>query len=325
MRFDIIGAGALGLLFGGKLAAAGECVTFWTRTAEQAITLAREGIRISEEGDEIEVDSRQFGVRVLSEQSEPVKRTETDWVFLMLKQTQIDTAFTDHLEKWEGPLNVVCFQNGMGHLEKLSRVMNPHCTLYSAVTTEGAKRLDSSKVVRSGKGETRIGILARRAVTEEVNSGQSLVDRMTKIMNTAGFRTLLSNDIERDIYRKLLINSVINPLTALWRVPNGELPATEVRRGVMKQLCEEGEAVLRAEGIDCGEGLFEQILSVCQSTKDNISSMLKDVQQGVATEIDYINGRFVEMAARSGVDVPGHKMICTLIRGLPDVPRRRLK
>lgn len=316
MHIDIIGAGALGLLFGGKLAAAGESVTLWTRTAEQADTLKRAGIRILEEGTESIIQSKQFQVRVLSEQSDSVKRMEDDWAFLMLKQTQIDAAFTERFEKWEGPLNVVCFQNGMGHLERLSRTINSSYTLYSAVTTEGAKRLDSFTVARSGRGETRIGCVDKKAVAEEVNSGRVTVERMTKIMNRAGFTTLLSNEIERDIYRKLLINAVINPLTALWRIPNGELPATEVRRAVMKQLCEEGEVILRAEGIDCGDGLFEHILSICQSTRDNISSMLKDVQQGVPTEVDYINGRFVEMAARSGLDAPGHRMICTLIRGL---------
>ncbi|MEC2344202.1 2-dehydropantoate 2-reductase [Paenibacillus barengoltzii] len=309
MKVDIIGAGALGLLFGGKLAASGVPVRFWTRTAEQAEKLNKEGIRLTEaDGSTTVVHGKRFKALPAGESGVPERAAE--WLVLTTKQRHIDAKLLSFLKQIVGPeTKVVCFQNGIGHLELIGKAL-PGIPLYAAITTEGAKRLDECSVNRAGQGTTQIGANGDMADLE------SHAESFVKLLVKAGFTALLSKDIGREVYRKLLINAVINPLTALWRLNNGQLLENDERMGLLQQLCDEGLQVYEAYGIPHDADMFNQIVKVCRSTSTNISSMLKDVQQGAPTEIDQINGKIVEMARSKGVAVPGHEMVWRLVRAL---------
>ncbi|MED4955156.1 2-dehydropantoate 2-reductase [Paenibacillus macerans] len=315
MRIDIIGAGALGLLFGGKLAEAGERVRFWTRTAEQAELLRREGVELTEPDGTIHIiEGKRFAADALEQTAGTDLAEEPDWLLLMTKQGHITEALLSACGRLAGKhTNIVCFQNGAGHLERI-RQMIPGQVLYAAITTEGAKRADGRRITRAGFGETHVGV--DQAMDFLEFSGESLV----KLLRKAGFNAFLSNDIGKEMFRKLLINAVINPLTAIWRIPNGQLLESEARKAAMRQLCDEGERIFRANGIAYDADIYAQILEVCRSTAGNTSSMLKDVLAGNPTEIDFINGRLAEMARAKQVAAPGHELVWQLIRGMqPDM------
>ncbi|GGH26465.1 ketopantoate reductase family protein [Paenibacillus segetis] len=330
MKFEIVGAGALGLLFGAKLVEAGHEVTFWTRTLEQAELLIKDGISLGEKGGHPKViNSNKFCVYQGQAELALRKNQAADWVFITTKQRHIDEELLTLIKTLHGPKSeTVCFQNGIGHLKKISMLLDGK-EIHAAVTTEGATRIGAQSVIRSGVGKTTIGVVGRSSHTHlqndenlELNgviNGESLV----KILVNAGFPAFLSKDIDREIFRKLMINAVINPLTALWRIPNGELLDTDERRDLLRQLCVEGEAIYRANGILYDPALYEQILEVCRSTASNVSSMLNDVLQGAPTEVDFINGRLVEMARSKGVPAPGHEMVWRLIRGLTSTDQVR--
>ncbi|MFD1904841.1 ketopantoate reductase C-terminal domain-containing protein [Paenibacillus rhizoplanae] len=103
------------------------------------------------------------------------------------------------------------------------------------------------------------------------------------------------------IYRKLLINAVINPLTAIWRVQNGELLASPERVHIMKELYTEAIGIFEACGITLEQGAWEAILEVCRATSGNTSSMLADVLAARETEIRWINGSIVNMGLQQDV------------------------
>ncbi|HEY4390267.1 MAG TPA: 2-dehydropantoate 2-reductase [Paenibacillus sp.] len=326
MKVDIIGAGALGLLFGGKLAAGGVQVRFWTRTTEQARLLMEEGVNIEEPNSALlhiapsmilthSVNDIVDGSMNISEEEVP------DWIFVTTKQRSVDHDLLEIIGQIAGPkTGIVCFQNGIGHIE-MFRSAFKNRNIYVAITTEGAKRRDSHYVIRAGVGSTQIGIpqasqslLYNESIDKKKDqfNGEDLL----KMLESAGFEAFLSKEIDRDIYRKLLINAVINPLTAIWRIPNGELLDTELRVAMLKQLCEEGMRIYEAHQISIPSNMYEQIISVCQSTAGNISSMLSDVLKGAPTEIDSINGRLTEMAQAAGISAPGHETLLNLVRGL---------
>ncbi|MGV2805670.1 2-dehydropantoate 2-reductase, partial [Clostridium perfringens] len=85
---------------------------------------------------------------------------------------------------------------------------------------------------------------------------------------------------------------------------------------LMKQLYHEGIAVYEAAGIPYGSGLWEWIISVCQSTSGNTSSMLKDVMDGRTTEVAWINGSIVRLGQKYGISVPTHELVTQLIEGM---------
>ncbi|MEF2964688.1 2-dehydropantoate 2-reductase [Paenibacillus sp. M1] len=325
MSVVIVGAGALGMLYGGLLAAAGVQVVFWTRTSGQAELLRKQGLMIesADGGAATTISPDKFAARSLEERGMTLGG-DPEWVFLTVKQRHIDDKLLDAVRNLMGTeTKIVAFQNGVGHIDKLRQVF-PGLRVYAAITTEGAKRTSPRTVVRAGLGETKIGIPKGPAMheadhsdveldSEAEKSGESLIMLLAK----AGFPAFLSNDIDKDIYRKLLINAVINPLTALLRIPNGELLAAKQREELMLMLCREGELVYRTYGIPYDPDMFEVIASVCRSTSGNLSSMLKDVLEGAPTEIDYINGRLVEMARAANVQIPVHETVWRLVRALP--------
>lgn len=313
MTIDIIGAGSLGLLIAGKLLASGSRVRLWCRSGEQCTRLREEGLAVEYEdgsdpvfiaGERIEA----FPAAAFSLRYSPLPG---DWLVLAVKQTALHAQVLDLLKPLGGmPLNVLCLQNGWGHMERIRELL-PAASLYAAVTTEGAKRESPVRVIHAGRGQTHVGLFHGRN-----NAGGPYAPMLIEALRKAGFCADLSNQVETMIFRKLLINAVINPLTAIWRVPNGSLPASDSRLGLMRELYEEGTAVYDACGIRHEDRLWDDILEVCRATSGNISSMLADVQAGRETEIRWINGCLVDMARRAGVEVPANRWISRIIEGM---------
>lgn len=318
MTIHIIGAGSLGLLYGGRLAASGSEVVLWCRSIEQADQLRLKGITIKGKDEVIHVSSDSFQAKSISGFHEQGGPRENDYIFLMVKQTGIATATRELLTPYSGvKRSLICFQNGTGHMEQLQQLL-PNWMLYAAVTTEGAKRIEATKVIHAGAGSTWIGQAGSSSIDGKQNQKQTgnTEKALAECLERAGFEVFLSNELDGMIYRKLLMNAVINPLTALWRIPNGALLESEDRISLMRELYEEGVAVYTACGIPWETDLWEQILKVCQSTSGNTSSMLKDVLEGRTTEVPAINGSIVRMGESKGVPTPAHRLIWKLIEGI---------
>ncbi|MCL6605771.1 MAG: 2-dehydropantoate 2-reductase [Paenibacillus sp.] len=318
MRIDLIGAGSLGLLLGGKLALSGNEIRFWCRGNEQAQALKSTGLTVSYE-DEREpewMNGDRLEAAAAIEFADGYLQKPSDWIILTVKQLVLHTELVEILKPLRNSKsNIICFQNGSGHMEMLQELL-PMAQLYAAVTTEAAKVVSSVEVIHAGTGETWIGRLQNLKNNKCTINNDSEVISLLEQLNIAGFLTRLSNEVETKIYRKLLINAVINPLTALWRIPNGELLSSPARIQLMRELYEEAILVYEAVGVSYDVNAWDTILQVCQATAGNTSSMLADVLAGRATEIRWINGHIIDMADRSGIAVPAHRWICRLVEGM---------
>lgn len=313
MNIHIIGAGSLGLLYAGKLADTGCCVTVWCRSEEQADKLRSSGITIeSMDGRQMPVNSESFSVSSWASFAGSSAAANADYIFLMIKQQGIEKVAAEMLE----PLGqyhhkLICFQNGTGHLERLHELL-PNWSLYAAITTEGARRTSDVSVLHAGHGTTTIG----KMIPDDNSLQEDAEIELVRGLDRAGFEAFLSKEMKEIIYRKLLINAVINPLTALWRITNGELLLSPERVDSMKQLYDEGIAVYEAGSIPYGSNLWEAIIQVCRSTSGNTSSMLKDVLENRTTEVAWINGSIARMGRKFDVSAPTHEFIEQLIRGM---------
>ncbi|NMO94795.1 ketopantoate reductase family protein [Paenibacillus lemnae] len=321
MNIHIIGAGSLGLLYAGRLAEAGARVTLWCRGTDQVECIRHKGIMIYNASGILEtvIPPEVFEVYPISDYHDLSGPQGSDYTFLMVKQGKVAEAAEELFMPYQGTGHrLVCFQNGTGHMEELQKLLT-HWHLYAAVTTEGAARGSYYDVVHAGSGDTHLGRFSSPGISslsDETDQEQSLDHDLIKLLERAGFRSFLSKTLEHLIYRKLLINAVINPLTALWRIRNGELLESGPRLQLMKQLYNEGTAVYEACAIPFERDLWKQILDVCRATSANTSSMLKDVLNGSATEISSINGSIVRMGERAGVQTPSHYLIWKLVEGI---------
>jgi 2-dehydropantoate 2-reductase len=144
---------------------------------------------------------------------------------------------------------------------------------------------------------------------------------LVSALSAAGIEAALSNNIMEHVYGKLLVNAVVNPLTALFRVKNGELPADPFRFRLMKALFHETLAVLQASGMRTDGGEWDRLLDVVRRTAENRSSMLADVEAGRPTEIDAINGGVVRLAREAGAAAPLNAAVAALIGAIgPEKP-----
>ncbi|MBB6020560.1 2-dehydropantoate 2-reductase [Paenibacillus sp. JGP012] len=319
MNIDVVGAGSLGLLFGGKLQKSGIGVRFWTRTLEQAEQLQHNGIVITQRSGDIYIKPEAVQAKPVSELAEIWREAPSDWMLLTVKQTHVHD-FIEQLKslkelKDRQHVRIACFQNGMGHLDRLHAAL-PDSLICSAITTEGAKR-EVSQVHRAGEGETHLGLsVTSMKIGGDMEREQSIFT-LAEVIRQAGFDCTVSNEIDKLIFRKLLINAVINPLTAIWRIPNGELLQRTERLNMMRQLYDEAMAVYKAMGVQMDEDLWEQVIGVCRSTASNTSSMLADVLHKRTTEVESINGSIVNMAKQFNLNVAAHETLLHLIQGMP--------
>ncbi|MEC0246608.1 2-dehydropantoate 2-reductase [Paenibacillus chitinolyticus] len=314
MLVEVVGGGSLGLLFAAKLAAAGCRVKLVTRSKEQAEAVNKKGIRV-EGWTELtaEVPALAFPDAVSGMNS--ADRSEAKFILLAVKQT----AFTEELASYlissmEKGAGLVSLQNGIGHWEKLdSEKARPF--MIQAVTTEGARRLSHSEVAHTGRGWTRIGhIHAKDTEPHTEKVPQINLKTVQDCLKQAGFDVFVSKSIERHIWSKLLINAVINPLTALLRIPNGKLPETPDSLLLMRKLFEEGRDLALTQHVTVEESLWDEILEVCRKTAVNRSSMLQDIAAGRMTEIEAITGGLLAKAELAGMSMPTHETVYRLIK-----------
>ncbi|MCR8655989.1 ketopantoate reductase family protein [Paenibacillus endoradicis] len=313
MRFEIIGNGAIGTLYGAKLIQAGYAVHFWTRSIEQAEFLRTEGITLVDRAGKSRTET-QGTYRSLKEFAlHPLDFSSTDEIYILLtvKQTQLDNELLAQikllLQQYEN-CTLVAFQNGIGHIERLAELSNK--PIITAVISEAALKVQSNEVHHTGAGLTNLGDQLGR------DSDKIHQKILEEVLFQAGFKTLVSKNIREAIYRKLIANAVINPLTALFGVKNGKLSSDSTRLQLMKQLFEETRTILAFDELEISNVSFDQVLHICEATSSNTSSMLSDVLAHRVTEILAINGAIVKIASKHGYEAGLNMAIVQLILAL---------
>ncbi len=137
------------------------------------------------------------------------------------------------------------------------------------------------------------------------------------ILQKAGFQVRLVEDIQPWVMRKFLVNLVINPLTTIFGVPNGDLTRVDPDLTLGRAILREGLEVLAAEGWHFNQEEIESlVISVLQQTAQNRSSMLQDLDRGALTEIDWITGYLLGLAKRQGIEVPYNETVYRIVKGL---------
>ena len=203
-------------------------------------------------------------------------------------------------------------QNGLGNLEVLESVLgSDRATL--GVTTTGATLVGPGRVRAGGAGPTHV---ARHPGLVPVLG----------LLQQAGFAIEVSDDMESLLWGKLVVNTAINPLTALLHVPNGRLLEVPEARALMGAAAAETAQVARAAGVSLPyRDPVGQAEQVAQRTAGNRSSMLQDIERRAPTEIDAINGAVAREGDRHGVATPVNRTLWHLVRAAVETAGGRIQ
>jgi len=165
------------------------------------------------------------------------------------------------------------------------------------------------RIRHTGKGTTWIGP-SQKMRGQDWKESWPLINIFTGSQLDVSFE----DQIAERIWKKLIINSCINPLTGILRVKNGWLVESPYTLGIMESLFQEAAKVAEKEGIGIERSFLQEIVIVCRNTYHNKSSMLQDLEAGRNTEIDYINGAIKKIADKHRINVPYHTMMIQLVQ-----------
>jgi len=280
MKIAIIGGGALGLLFSHYLSQVHQ-VILYTKTKKQAELINREGVHLVEEGVS----------RCHLIQARPIElwTDSYDLTFVTVKGYHLSSLMPLFNQRPIKQGGLVFLQNGMGHLKCLPEYKAD--TIYLGSVEHGAVKLNLTTVSHNGHGVTRLAVY------------KGNTDYLMELKNTVPmeFQIVMEQDYRDMLVKKLLVNAVINPLTAAFTVPNGMLLTNPFYYKIALELFDEATMVL---GIHNKQEHWHNVRSVCLKTASNRSSMLKDIEAGRETEIDSILGYLVEEAMNKQLEIP---------------------
>jgi len=297
MKIAIMGAGAMGSLFGGLLALAEVEVTLVDIRKEHIDAIRSMGLTLEEKG------KRQ--IIHVNATSDAALVGKVDLVIFFVKTYHTEKAASDALVFQKKDTVFLSLQNGLGNEEAICKQVDRKNVMLG-VTNHGATLLGSGHIRHAGCGKTYVGELDGK-----------MTDRATQIaqvFNKAGIETEISSNIHRLIWDKLFINVGLNAVAALTGLKNGQLLDYPETLRLMEALVSEAVEVARKKGIPIEGDPLEKIKAVVEATRENRCSMGQDIDNRRKTEIDSINGAVVREAERLKIRVPYNQMITDLIK-----------
>lgn len=306
MNIAVIGTGALACVYAARLASHAD-VTMFGNWAPGVNAIRASGVHV------VEPDGRLWHASVPVFTTADVENNvdglppAADIALILVKSYQMLRAAEWAHELLAPDGLAVTLQNGLDNYEALvEEVGEDHAGI--GVTYNGATLLGPGEVRHVAHNLTYLG---------QTTGNATRIAALAAVFERAGFDPEVGDDIEGQLWGKAVVNAAINPLSAMWRVPNGALLASPDRRWLLARLAEEAANVARA----CGVVLpFEDPVayteSVCRATGANHSSMLQDVERDRPTEIDSINGIIITEGKRLGVSVAVNEVIWRLVRAL---------
>ena len=300
MNIVIIGAGAMGCLYGAYLSK-NNAVLLLDSYAPQVEAINRSGITVQEE-DGTETHFTQLSAALSGTVTEAA-----DLVIVFVKSTYTEAALAENKTLFGPHTLVMTLQNGAGNDRKIARYVQPE-NIIIGTSKHNSVNLGGGRIRHSGHGATTIGSNLRIPET---------LARVSALLSDAGFLTEVSDDIQRIIWSKLFVNLSINTFTAITRAPIGNMIENRYAWDFAEKMICEAVDVAEADGTHFS---YMEVLNlvhhVCEDAGKGYSSMYQDVQRGIMTEIDAINGAIVQQAKLYNVPAPYNALIVDLIHAI---------
>ncbi len=291
-RVWVVGAGALGSVLAALLHQSGKVETYLVGASPHWRKVAREGLRFERHGHGealLPLATRAW------DQVPPLR--PTDLVLLTGKAVDLPQVALKLGPQLGDDTAVFTLQNGLGVRELATRLLGR--PVEAGVAFFGARSLEPGQVAFYGPG---------RLVLSPSEASQALAG----LLASEDLKCEQATDYRQAEWTKLAVNCLANPLAGILNLPNREL-SRELLDPAKEALLAEVKAVAKAEGL-------ELELSVAQFNQivkgPNVPSLRTDIDRGRPSEIDFLNGAIVELAARHGIPAPANQLVTSLIRFL---------
>lgn len=301
MNILIAGAGAMGSLIGARLSKTHASVWLFGTNREHMETTRRRGLNI----EELNGTVSNYPLRA-SFKADELPRSP-DLVIVLVKAYATQDAVSQVYDICSTSTAFLTLQNGVGNWERIAEITGKEAVL-AGTTAQGSTLLGPGLIRHGGNGPTHIG--------EPASPATERVFRVVELFREAGLVAEPSDEVERLVWEKLIVNVGINAITALTGIPNGFIAEMREAADLCASAVEEAIEVARSKGMPVGMEMVQRVTEVARATARNRSSMGQDVDRKARTEIDAINGAVVRFGKEAGVPTPVNRTLTGLIKVL---------
>lgn len=300
MKIVVIGAGAMGCLYGAYLSRENEVVML-DSYEPQVDAINQSGITVLEEDG---TENHFSDVRAMKsgEYSDTA-----DLVIVFVKSTFTESALEINKSLLGEKTLVMTLQNGAGNDRKIAKYVRPE-NIIIGTSKHNSVNLGNGHVRHSGSGATTIG---------SNHGNNENLEVISDTLTSCGFLTEIAEDIQRIIWSKLFVNLSINTFTAITRSPIGSMIENKYAWDFAEKMICEAVDVAEADGTHFSYmEVLNMVHHVCEDAGKGYSSMYQDVTRKIPTEIDAINGAIVQQAKLYNVAAPYNTLIVDLIHAI---------
>jgi len=299
MHIAILGAGAMGSLFGGLLAVAGHRVTLLDVDEAHLNAINEAGLRLTTDA----------GERVVTnlEALQPEAATTPADLLIVFTKTLHTQAALGAAHAVLGPQTaLLSLQNGLGNAERLAQFADP-ARVMIGVTTWPADKNGPGRVSSHGEGVIRL--------MSADGAHSPMLSRTVEALNGAGLACTADADVWAAVWEKVAFNAALNSLCAVTGCTVGELTNVPDGEALALKIVAEVAAVAQAHGVAVNEAhVADNVRHALAHHRAHRPSMLQDVIAGRKTEIEAINGAVVEAARTRAIAVPNTAALLHLVR-----------
>lgn len=290
MRIVVLGAGAIGSVYGAKLSRFHDVTLIGGASHVEAIR--RDGLTLQG------LENETFRLRA----SGTVDAIDPGTLILLTAKVNNNAACVRPIVPLlPAGVTIVCCQNGLYSEDLVKDLVGDRAVVLRAITQVG-------------------GVLVRPGVVDNTVAGYTLLEShqqspaIAAVLTEAGLDGRIVPDIKKEMWRKAVFNCVINPTTALLGSEVGSIVAPQLN-DLKRQIIDECVAVAKADGVTFDED-FVAVIDRLFAGARTIASMRQDLMKGRKTEIDHMNGAVVDLGAKYGLPCPVNAALTTMIRYL---------
>ncbi len=291
LKVAVLGAGAVGCYYGGLLARAGHAVTLIGRP-QHVQAIRAQGLRLQ---------TLSFDETVtVAASTDAAAVAGADLVLFAVKSTDTETAGAQMRPHLAHDALVLCLQNGVDNAERL-RALLPGANVAAVVVYVATEMAGPGHLRHHGRGELVIEPSPRSTAV-----AQALI--------AAGVPTEISDNVRGALWAKLILNCAYNALSAIGRLPYGELVQRPGVREVMHDVVAECRAVAAADGVTLPGDVDLAVRRIAETMPTQYSSTAQDLMRGKPSEIDHLNGYVVRRGQALDVPTPANRLLWTLVK-----------
>lgn len=308
MNIVIVGQGAMGLLWHNHMQ------TFSANVASISLLPSPKQSQQAANNKTVTIEYSYTHLNGLSEQcnyqlAQISQLNNADVILVCVKSYQVKQVLADISDKLNKHAIIILAHNGMGTLHDIAHAILDQHTILALLTTHGCARPMPKHIIHTGLGQSDLGILSGRLSANITNT-------LTELFNKALPPVHWQENIIAKQWQKLAVNCVINPLTALYNIDNGEINSA-VFSDLKVMLITELVQVAKAENFDfIATDLLNLVNQVATTTARNCSSMRTDILAKRTTEIDYINGYIHRLGLKHHISTPQNSQLLQQIKML---------